>query len=95
MRDAHQEPVIEDRWLRELTESAAALSVDPTSGENVLSVKLGYNPNSSSVGSVITTLLWSATMGAAVVNIAAALIQSAAKNGVTVVGAPPEPAEGE
>lgn len=65
-----------DRWMRRLEEAAPA-SAEPGEGR-VLRLKLGYNPNSSSVGSVVTTLLWSATAGAAALNIAAALIRERA-----------------
>jgi hypothetical protein len=40
----------------------------------VLSIKPGYNPNSSSVGSVISVLFWSATAATAALNLAAALV---------------------
>ncbi len=40
----------------------------------VLAVKLGYNPNSSSVGSVVSVLFWSATAAAAALNLTAALL---------------------
>ena len=84
-----------DRWLRRfdltperLAEAAAGASTSGEAGA-VARIKLGYNPNSSSVGSVITTLLWSATVGAAVVNIAASLIRTAAEDGIRVVGSDP------
>jgi hypothetical protein len=40
----------------------------------VLSVKFGYNPNSSSVGSVITVLLWTSVFAVSALNIMNALL---------------------
>jgi len=34
----------------------------------VLKIKLGYNPNSSSIGSLITTFLWSSMLGLIAIN---------------------------
>lgn len=79
-----------DRWTRRL---AALGSTLPTAVDGrVLRLKLGYNPNSSSVGSVVTTLLWSATAGAVMLNIAAALVQkrAATAGDDTAVGAETE-----
>lgn len=46
----------------------------PYAGEGrVLRVKLGYNPNSSSVGSVVTVLMWTLAMGSVVLNVMATL----------------------
>lgn len=59
-----------DPWLR-------ALLAQPDDGQAVQArrVKLGYNPNSSSVGSVLTTLVWGTTLSAVALNIAAALVR--------------------
>lgn len=59
-----------DRWLRALGETEGAA---PLPGR-VLRVKLGYNPNSSSVGSVVSILFWGAAASAAAVNLVAALL---------------------
>lgn len=76
-----------DRWLQRLLGGHAA-SAQPDGPGRVLRLKLGYNPNSSSVGSVITTLLWTATMGTAALNVATALVRrAAATKPPTVVGA--------
>lgn len=53
---------------------AAAGDTPPPPEGRVLSVKLGYNPNSSSVGSVVSVLFWSATAAAAALNLTAALL---------------------
>lgn len=66
-----------DRWGRRLAAMAHGVSAAPGRGR-VLRLKLGYNPNSSSVGSVVTTLLWSATAGSVMLNIAAALLRERA-----------------
>lgn len=80
-----------DRWLARLLASAA-----PDERGGVLRLKLGYNPNSSSVGSVVTTLLWTATFGAAALNIAAALLRERASTTPPVrVGAPSVESEGD
>lgn len=43
-------------------------------GVGVLSVKLGFNPNSSSVGSLVSVLFWSATGAAVLANLVAAAL---------------------
>ncbi|MCA9547664.1 MAG: hypothetical protein KC613_24845 [Myxococcales bacterium] len=53
---------------------AAAGDAPPPPQGRVLAVKLGYNPNSSSVGSVVSLLFWSATAGALALNLTAALL---------------------
>jgi hypothetical protein len=45
----------------------------------VLRAKLGYNPNSSSVGSVVSVLMWSATFSAAALNALTVLLRARAK----------------
>jgi len=42
----------------------------------VLRVKLGYNPNSSSVGSVVTVLMWTTVFSSVVLNAMAAVVVS-------------------
>ena len=61
-----------DPWRARLLEAARDTDEIPTG--RVLRVKLGYNPNSSSVGSVVTVLFWSATASAAALNLVAALL---------------------
>lgn len=76
-----------DRWLQRLLGGRVPSEI-PDGPGRVLRLKLGYNPNSSSVGSVITTLLWTATMGTAALNVATALVRRAAEGAPpTVVGA--------
>lgn len=47
----------------------------------VLSVKLGYNPNSSSVGSLVSVLFWSATGAAVLASLVAARLLAAKQAG--------------
>lgn len=62
-----------DKRLRALAEGTS----EPSEGEGrVLKVKLGYNPNSSSVGSMVTMLMWSATAASVTLNLFAALLRS-------------------
>ena len=42
----------------------------------MLRVKLGYNPNSSSVGSVVTVLMWTTVFSSVVLNAMAAVVVS-------------------
>ncbi len=65
-------PVSHDPWMNALERSARGAS-RPLEGR-VLRVKLGYNPNSSSVGSVVTVLFWSAAASAAALNLVSALL---------------------
>lgn len=67
---ATHDVVDRDPWLR-------ALLAQPADGAvaRARRVKLGYNPNSSSVGSVLTTLVWGTTLSAVALNIAAALVR--------------------
>ena len=60
-----------DPWMERLR--AAAEGGEPLEGE-VLRVKLGFNPNSSSVGSLVTVLFWSATAGTMALNYVAATL---------------------
>lgn len=71
-----------DRWIQRLMQHRDGATT-PTGEGRVLRLKLGYNPNSSSVGSVVSTLLWSATIGSVALNIASALIRQ------KIDGAPP------
>jgi hypothetical protein len=64
----------DDAWARRILQAAAANPTTWTGPGRVLRVKLGYNPNSSSVGSVVTILMWSTTFGAMAFNIFAALV---------------------
>jgi hypothetical protein len=67
-----------DRWLERLVAAAGPNDASSTDGNGrVLRLKLGFNPNSSSVGSVVTTLLWSASVSVVALNVATALIQRA------------------
>lgn len=64
-----------DAWAQVLAAAHAQVG-DPAAGPGrVLSVKLGYNPNSSSVGSVVTILLWTSTFAAIALNVVTALLQ--------------------
>jgi hypothetical protein len=47
-------------------------------GGEVLRVQVGFNPNSSSVGSVVQILLWSATVGTIAWQVAGALLRKPA-----------------
>ena len=66
-----------DAWQVEILRQRALLGPEAAdSGRGrVLRVKLGYNPNSSSIGSVVSILMWSAAFGAVVMNVFAALIR--------------------
>ena len=59
------QPPPTEQWQRRLTEMLAAVDeLDTTERRGrVLSVKPGFNPNSSSVGSVVSVLFWTATAG--------------------------------
>lgn len=61
--------------LRQLVERPD-LQNGPTGRGRVLRVKLGYNPNSSSVGSVVTVLMWSVVLGSTMLNAMAALART-------------------
>jgi hypothetical protein len=64
-----------DAWI---AEHAAIASRAPTRGR-VLRVKLGYNPNSSSVGSVVSMLAWTATLATVALNVIAATVAREAR----------------
>lgn len=78
MPDAPTTPTTEthdDPWQRVLRAAEGDLGdVEAPRRGRVLSVKLGYNPNSSSVGSVISVLMWTATFGAIALNIVTAIV---------------------
>jgi hypothetical protein len=63
-------PPATDPWIRA---DATVADGDLPAGR-VLRVKLGYNPNSSSVGSVVSMLAWSASVAAIALNIIAATV---------------------
>lgn len=64
----------DDPWARRLTALARRHAGTPPAAGRVLRVKFGYNPNSSSVGSVVSILMWAATAGAVAANVMAALL---------------------
>jgi hypothetical protein len=68
----------QDPWLQQLVATTAAPKGAPSSevvapaaalDGRVLRAKIGYNPNSSSVGSVVTVLVWSATTASVVMSL--------------------------
>ncbi len=61
----------DDRWMERLIE--AGEGSEPLKGR-VLRVKLGFNPNSSSVGSLVTVLFWSAAAGTMALNLVSAAL---------------------
>lgn len=63
-------PPATDLWIR----ADAAVEPSDLPAGRVLRVKLGYNPNSSSVGSVVSMLAWSASVAAIALNIIAATV---------------------
>ncbi len=92
-----QSDLPKDRWMQRLlqhrhcqhllTADGTSDAQPPATPGRVLRLKLGYNPNSSSVGSVVSTLLWSATMGTMALNMAAVLIRrTREEHGPVVVG---------
>lgn len=76
-----------DRWRRALDDALGDGARAPRRGR-VLKAKFGYNPNSSSVGSVVTVLFWSAAAGTAVLNLVGALLEKRRQD-------PPEQDPGE
>ncbi len=75
-RTAHQQlAASSDAWLRSLV---AHDSGDSDVPGQLLRAKIGYNPNSSSVGSVVTVLVWSATTASVVMTLLKARAASAA-----------------
>jgi len=67
-----------DYWRQRLTGRDA-----PEGGGRgrVLRAKLGYNPNSSSVGSVVSVLMWSAAFSAIALNSLEAVLRRQAADG--------------
>jgi len=51
----------------------AGAGAEPLEGR-VLRLELGFNPNSSSVGSLVTVLFWSATAATCALNFASAAL---------------------
>lgn len=65
----------DDPWQRVIRAASNRDGDDTYPGRGrVLKVKLGYNPNSSSVGSVIAVLMWTATFGAIALNVVTAIV---------------------
>lgn len=64
-----------DAWAQVLAAAHAQVGAPTPGPGRVLAVKLGYNPNSSSVGSVVTILLWTSTFAAIALNVVTALLQ--------------------
>lgn len=94
MRSEPLEPT--DAWSRDLLARAAQIGASQQNPGRVLSVKLGHNPNSSSVGSVVSLLAWTATVAAVAVNVVATLAHreaSAAAEGRGPAQPPDPPAE--
>lgn len=65
-----------DLWADKIRSLAAEqdLSEAPLLKGKILSIKLGYNPNSSSIGSVVSILLWGSAFGAMAINVIAAIL---------------------
>lgn len=67
-----------DQWTRDLQAALRRATPDgaeiPALEGEILKIKPGYNPNSSSVGSVINVLFWTATASALAVNMMSALL---------------------
>lgn len=65
-----------DPWQAEILAHRARLGPDASEGRGrVLRVKLGYNPNSSSIGSVVSVLMWTTAFGAIALNVFASLVR--------------------
>ncbi|MFN3199171.1 MAG: hypothetical protein ACE366_12290 [Bradymonadia bacterium] len=72
----------EDAWheaLREALRAEGAIEPGAPLPGRILKIKFGYNPNSSSVGSVINMLFWTATASTVAVNLMSALLQARAQ----------------
>lgn len=67
-----------DPWLRQL--AAGSSPADAPVPGRVLRAKIGYNPNSSSVGSVVTVLVWSATTASVVLSLLQARVGAVARS---------------
>ena len=63
-------------WQERIRQVAASGLPSWDGPGRVLRVKLGYNPNSSSVGSVVTVLMWSTVFSSVVLNAMAAVVVS-------------------
>ena len=63
-----------DPWQAEMARLAKQQGGPYRGRGRVLKVKLGFNPNSSSVASVVTIVMWSVTGAAAVLNLFAGLL---------------------
>lgn len=61
-------------WQAVVDRLGALHGREPRGEGRVLSVKFGYNPNSSSVGSVVTVLLWTSVFAVSALNILNALL---------------------
>jgi hypothetical protein len=78
---AHGPTLTDDPWQRVVTAAAGDMDAAEYRGRGrVLRVKLGYNPNSSSVGSVIAVLMWTATFGAVALNVITAIVARDARH---------------
>lgn len=69
-----------DPWSRRILDLRARVGIPASLPGRVLRIKLGYNPNSSSVGSVVSILIWTATFGTIAANVVAALLLDQAKS---------------
>jgi len=72
-----------DPWSKVVNAAYAAGHRDYPGRGRVLSVKFGYNPNSSSVGSVVQVAMWSSIFAGVALNVVAALVARDAKQLVT------------
>lgn len=68
-----------DPWQKQLAELAKKQGGEYRGRGRVLKVKLGFNPNSSSVASVVTIVMWSAAGAAAALNLFAGLLAKRGK----------------
>lgn len=82
-----------DAWQREILARSLGVDAGASHGPGkVLRVKLGYNPNSSSIGSVVSILMWSAAFGAIALNVFAAIVRGEAARLLPADGGHPAPA---
>ena len=80
-------PLEHGHWAQRLqAEAARADGPAPPLPGRILRAKLGYNPNSSSIGSLISVLLWSSAFAAVAINILQGVVARQA------LGAHPRPA---
>ena len=74
------DPPLDLARLRELVPALGTngLGAEPASGRplagKILTLKLGFNPNSSSVGTTVVVLLWTAASSGAVLSLVAAVL---------------------